>query len=168
MKSVSPSPQYLHIPIPPKCRMIETYMSSLHQSLRLDSIIMESTPLLKRIPSNGMFRLGIPRQHLRSVRQTSTVTESLDGLRRLVEHIIRIDDTHLDASRRLSIRRGVQLRARCNPRPDQSCLAQIIKVPTQLVVPGLQWVVVVEPGHLVQRWDRASQVRRNAVVRVAD
>lgn len=115
-----------------------------------------------------MFLLRIPRQHLRSVLQTSTITESLDGLRRLVEHIIRIDDTHLDASRRLSTGRGVQLRARCNPGPDQSSLAQIIKVPTQLVVPGLQRVVVVEPGHLVQRWDRAPQVRRNAVVRVAD
>lgn len=41
-------------------------------------------------------------------------------------------------------------------------------MPTKLVIPGLPRVVVVEPSHVVQGWDCAPQVRRHAVVRVAD
>lgn len=72
-------------------------MNALLQSLGLNSVIMEATPFLKRIPGNGMVLLGIPEQHVWVVRQTNTVTESLHGLGRLVEHIIRINDTDLNA-----------------------------------------------------------------------
>lgn len=141
-------------------------MNSLLQSLGLNSIIMEPTPLLERISGKRMIFRSVPKEHFRVIRQTNTLTERLHRLRRLIKHVIGINDTDFDVRFTLSI--TAQLRTGRHAGPDQTGLAKVVEVPTQLVVPGLQRVVVVEPGHVVQRRNCASQIRRHAVVRVAD
>lgn len=57
---------------------------------------------------------------------------------------------------------------RGDPRADQTRVPQIVERPAELVVPGLGRVVVLEPGHRIQRRDRAAVVRGDTIMRVAD
>lgn len=152
-------------------------MRPCHEPLRLDNIIMEPSPLIKRIVDILLIRLVIPVQHGGVILDADAATKRLDHGRRLVEQIIRIDDTDLVA-RSVAPRGadrlepalelvGVLLTGR-DVRADQPLAPQVVERAAQLVVPGLGRVVVVEAGHVVQRGDRAAVVRRHAVVRVAD
>lgn len=52
--------------------------------------------------------------------------------------------------------------------PNQSGILQVVEDPTELIIPGLLWHEVIKPGDMVQGWDGAAEVARDAVPRVAD
>ena len=148
----------------------KAYVKSCHQTLGLNSIIMETSPLLKRLARDRMILLRIPNQHIRRIRHTSSTTERLDSRRRRIKHIIRINDTDLidSVEIRLGPRRRRQIRTSSYTRTDQTLSPKIIEVSTQLIVAGLLGIEVRESRQLVQWGNRAPIVRGDTVVGVTD
>lgn len=122
---------------------------------------METSPFLKCLFGILVVFLGIPLEHIRDIFQADTAAKRLNRFRRLVKHVIRVDNADLDPGV-VSVRDCVIVVARCDARSDQVSCAQIVESPAQLVVPCFGGVVVVEPCHLVQRGDRAAVVRGDA------
>lgn len=144
-------------------------MSSRNQTSRLDSIIVKTTPLLKCITSNLIILRGIPNQHVRRIRQADTIAERLDSRSRCIEHIIRINDTDLISGLlKLGLIFNAEIRPRRHPRSNKSLPPKIIEVPAQLVVPSFQRRVIIEARHFIQRGNRATEIRGDTEVRVAD
>ena len=143
-------------------------MCSRRQRLRLNRIVVEATPLLKRRTRKVIVLRRIPHQEVRGIREADTTAEGLDHGSRGIEHVVRVNDADL----MLRLPRAGLLRLQVRPgrhaRSHEPLVPEVVEVPPQLVVPGLQRVIVVEPRHVVERRDRAPVVRRHAVVRVAD
>lgn len=145
-------------------------MSSGHQTLGLDSIVVEPTPFLKVLTRERIVLLGIPLQHSRGIRQTNATTELLDRRRRRVKHIVSIDYADLVDS--LQVLLGASCRRQVWPgahtRAYETFAAEVVEVPTQLVIPSLLRIEVLEPRHAVERRDRAAVVRGDTIMRVPD
>lgn len=131
---------------------------------------MESTPLLKSLARKRIIFLRLPRQHGRRIRNTGTTTEGLNSRRRVIEHIVCINNTDLMDSLliRLGARLRREIRSLSNTRTDNTLTTQILEMTAQLVVPRFLGVEVVEACHCVQGRDRAPVVRWDTVVRVPD
>ena len=151
------------------------------QPSRLDRIIVKSPPLLKRIPRKLVVVLVVPVQHPGIIIQSHTTAKRLDGRCRLLQHVIRID--HTDLCARLTPRPDtsdhrlgsviivivdVVVLVRGHVGTDKPDIPQVVKGTTDLVVPGLGRVIVMEPGDIVQRGDGAPVVRRDTEMGVAD
>ena len=141
---------------------------------------MKSPPLLKRIPRELVVLLVVPVQHPGVIIQSHTTAKRFDGRRRLLQHIIRIDHTDLcarlmprpDASdHRLGgviVVVDVVVLLGGHVRTDKPDIPQVVKGTTDLVVPGLGRVIIIEPGDIVQRGDGAPVVRRDTEMGIAD
>lgn len=150
------------------------------QPSRLDRIVVKSPPFLKRIPRKLVVILIVPVQHPGVIIQSHTTAKRLDGRRRLLQHVIRID--HTDLCARLTPRPDasdhrlggvivvvdVVVLVRGHVGTDKPDIPQVVKGTTDLVVPGLGRVIVIEPGDIVQRGDGAPVVRRDTEMGVAD
>lgn len=153
-------------------------MLSSNQALRLDRIVVKAPPLLELVPSNLVVFLGIPAQHVGGILEAHATTERLDHGRRLLQHIIGVDYTDLrpglvsvePASHRSQAVVdivGVTL-LRGNVGANQAHATQVVEGATQLVVPGLGGIIVVEACHLVEGRNGAAEVGGDTVVGVAD
>jgi len=144
------------------------YMFPRYQARGLDCIVVESAPLVEAEAGKVIILWGIPLQHVGTIWQADTTTKRLDCRRRVIQHVVRIDYTDL-MHRLLGLGLlHVQVGSGRNTRSDQSLASEVVEVSTQLVVPGLERIIVIEPCDLVQGRDRASVVRRHAEVRIAD
>lgn len=143
-------------------------MRSCNQCLRLNRIIMEPTPLLKAMARKVIILLRIPRQQRRIIRDINALAERLNRRRRCIQHIIRIDDADLMDGLLGSAVLNLDVRTGRYPRSYESLANEVVKVSPQFVISSLAGVIVMEPGHLVQGWDRAAVVRGHTEVRVAD
>lgn len=129
-----------------------------------------------------MVLVGVPVQHRRVIIHAYAPAERLDGRRRLLHHLVCIDDADFRArlvaladtgddgfEATVALAADAAVIVVCGDvRPDQPDAAQEVERATHLVVPGLGRIIVLKPGHLVQRRDGTTIVRGHAEMWVPD
>lgn len=144
---------------------------------------MEPAPFLETVCGVPIIVLGIPAEHTGIVLDPDAIAERLHHGPRFLQHLVRVDNADIDPG---VVRRALPalaggdgledavdfiddlVPARGQVRPDQARVAQVLERAPDFVVAGLGGVVVVEARDVVERWDCAPVVGRDAVVRVAD
>ena len=143
-------------------------MSSRNQGLGLNRVIVESAPLLEAVTGKIIILLRVPGQQRRIIRDTHAGAESLDGRRRSIQHIIRIDQADLMNGLLGAAMLDLDIRSCRHARSDKPLANEVVKVSSELAVPGLGGVVVVESRDVIQRRNGAAIIRGHAVVRITD
>jgi len=129
----------------------------------VDSILVETSPLLKGLLGVGMVLFVVPVQHAGRVFDADTLAELLEDSRGVVQKVVGVDNTDVHSSALLfasllSSKLGSDLTAR----------TQVVEKTTLLVVAGFGGHEVVKTGNGVERGNGASPVAGNAVLGVAD
>ena len=136
---------------------------------------MEALPFLKGFLGKFLVFLVVPDQHLRIPLDSRGLAERLDGLGRLVEKVVCVDDADLDGvtvtvgsiiRRTIGAVRFSLLASRIWS--DLAFGTQVVEEAAQLVVASFIGAEVVEASHFVQGRDGAAVVAGNAVFWVAD
>lgn len=157
----------------------KTYVAAGLETLGLNRIVVEPLPFLKGSSRKCVVLLSVPAQQIRVVRNTDAFAIPLDHLSRVIEHLVCIYDANLNAAlfRMVAIHTIAGCRMSCSvgdparcghTRPHDVDLAEVVKNTADLIVAGFRWRKVVKAGDIVQRWDGASVVGRDAIVGIAD
>jgi hypothetical protein len=143
-------------------------MRSLSQFSAVKRVLVETLPLFKRFLGNCLVFLSLPGEHLRLPLDACSLAKRLDHVGRVVQQVIGVNDTDLNASA-VSIRGVVGfIFLVCKLGADLAFAAQVVEKAAELFIASLVRTEVVETSHLVQRWDSAAVVAGNAVLRMAD
>ena len=162
-----------------------TYVLPRVQSGRVDSILVESLPLLKCILGILVVLLGIPLQHCGLEFDANALAELTHDSLRVVEKIVCVDDADLDLVRVVGMSVGVSVgmpvgmpvgmtigMSNCllasDLGSDDASVLEIVENTALLVIPSFSRHEVVEASNLVKRRYRATPVAGNAVARVTN
>lgn len=139
---------------------------------------MEAWPLFESGLRGGLCFLGIPSEHFRSILDSDAVAKALDNTSRVIEKVVSINDADFNTSMgssvgpvclidpvSFSILDAGIVRIAWSNEPD---VTDIIEETVKFIVSSLRNIEVVPPSKLVEGWNSAAIVRRDAVVGVPD
>jgi hypothetical protein len=145
-------------------------MRASFQLFAVNSIFVETLPLLKRLFGIPVVIFGIPSEHFRLVFDAGAFAVRFDDARWVVEQVIRVNDANLYA--RVWALGFRTVRAGGNPgssmRANLSLGTKEIEETTQLNITSLVGAEVVETRDFVEWGDCAAVVAWNAVLWMAD
>lgn len=137
-------------------------MSSGLQLGRVDSVLVEASPLLKCLLGVGVIFVVVPVQHAGGVLDANALAKLLKNGRRVVQKIISVNDTDVYSSTLLlavlTCKLGTNLATR----------TEVVEQATLLIVSSLGRHEVVKTSDCIERGDSASPVAGNAVLGVTD
>jgi hypothetical protein len=142
-----------------------TYGGSGLQVLGVDSILMETVPLLEGVLGGLVLFLGVPVQHFHvelDANGGAVVPEHPLGV---VEEVVSIQDADLDAVRRGN---GAAVFLTADLGTDDAAVFAVIEEATELIVARLLGHELHEASLLDKRRHAAAVIAGNRVARVAD
>lgn len=155
--------------------MSDTYGRPSPQLGAINRVLVEPLPLLKRLLGDLVVFVIVPFQHLRLVLNARGLAEGLDNARGIVKEVISIDDADLCGGvcaigivgpvRAVRVAIG---KLSSEFRTNLSVVAEVVEQTAELIIASFVRAEVVEPRHLIERWDGAAVVARDAVPRVAN
>lgn len=147
---------------------------------------MESFPLLERLGREVVILIRIPLEHFGGPIDAHAVAEGAHDGFRVVEEVISVDEEDLvrgfDVTVCVSVGSAISMSVGSaidmavdsfflgagNVRTNVTCGAAVVEETAELLVAGLIRAELVKPGHVLEWWDTAAVVRRDAVSGVAD
>ena len=139
-------------------------MSPCAQLCAVNSIFVKALPLLECLLGLRSIVLGIPDKHFRLVFDASGLAHSLNHAGWVVEQVIRVDDTDLNALLVAICLTSLTSRLGTN----YAFLAEEVKQLPKLNIASLVLAEVIPTSHLVERRQCAAVVAGNAVLRMTN
>ena len=154
----------------PPFRESLTYVLPRLKISRINSILVKALPLLENDLGPLLKLVVIPVQHIRVKIHSNALAVGAKDTLRVVQQIISIDQTDL---RRIFLAGGDRSTFVCIWQTrlfilNESSFSGVIEKSSKLVISRLIWIIIMEPSHLLERWDGTAVERRNTGVRVAD
>lgn len=157
-----------------------TYVSPWLQVFRINCVFVEAWPFLECLSSTSLVFFVVPIQHLGLVFEVYALAELFHDAFGVIKKVICVNYTGLDSFVRVLDEMGAigiavdlfcDVIGVCAIRlmwSNLAYLSQIIEYSTNLVIPSLGWIEIIEAGKLVKWRDSAAEVRRDARMGIAD